>query len=156
MWDLVSFSICIVLPVLADCSILCSIYMILGWLLMPCQQYQLNISSIDGNKFLHLVGDKAPSAGRVVVHYGLLGTVCFDYSFNMFEADVVCRELGYREATRYGAADGRIYAPKWLANLGCTNESSLRDCPNDGIGNTYHCIFDSDAEVVCQGTVVIA
>ena len=123
---------------------------------MPCQQYQFNISSIDGDKPVHLVGDKAPSAGRVVVHYGLFGTVCLDYFFNMLEADVVCRELGYREATRYGAADGQIYAPKWLANLECTNESSLMECPNGGIGNTYHCFYYPDAEVVCQGIVVIA
>ena len=79
--------------------------------------------------------------------------MCGDY-FHIRGANVVCRELGYRGATRYYtyAYFGQGSGPIWLAYLYCTGyEPSLHYCHHDDIGNIHYCNHYDDAGVVCQG-----
>ena len=78
--------------------------------------------------------------------------------FDIRDANVVCRELGYEGATRYYDDAYYYYGPGsgpiWLAYLACTgNETSLRYCPHGGIGiiSGYCNNHYSDVGVVCQG-----
>ena len=81
--------------------------------------------------------------------------MCGDYYFDINEANVVCRELGYRGVTRYDYAYyyyGIGSGPIWLAQLACTgDETSLHYCPHGGIGNIQYCDHYYDVGVVCQG-----
>ena len=109
---------------------------------------------IESNNFtyIHLVGDYGPHEGRVEVYYGQWGTVCDEY-FDIKDANVVCRELGYPRAVRYygGAHYGQGSGPIWLDNLNCTGtESSLHYCSHSGVGNR-NCRHAKDVGVVCQG-----
>ena len=89
--------------------------------------------------------------GRVEIwRYGEWGTVC-DENWDMEDANVVCRQVGYPGALQalrgatYGEGRGRI----WLSNLECVgSERNILDCSED----TYlHCSHSQDAAVVCQG-----
>ena len=112
------------------------------------------LSCIESNDFtfIRLVGRYA-HRGRVEVYYGQWGTVCLDY-FDIRDAHVVCRELGYPGAALilrvYNSGNG----PIWLDNLGCTGtETSLYNCSHNGVSN-HDCSHYDDAAVVCQGRCV--
>ncbi|XP_058626312.1 galectin-3-binding protein A-like [Onychostoma macrolepis] len=100
---------------------------------------------------VRLVGD-LPSSGRVeVYHDGQWGTVCDD-GWELAEAQVVCRQLGFPGAIsvttggRYGEGSG----PIWLDDMNCKgSESSLSDCSFKGWGVT-DCSHKEDAGVVCE------
>jgi len=83
--------------------------------------------------------------------YGQWGTVCDDY-WDMREADVVCRQLGFTGATSptYYAIFGRGSGPIWMDHISCGGgESSLLSCGHLGWGN-HHCSHWEDAGVVCS------
>jgi hypothetical protein len=70
-------------------------------------------------------------------HNGQLGTVCDRYYNNywdMNDARVACRQLGFTKAVAYmhaGQGNGKI----WLDNMGCTgSETSLESCTHNGWG----------------------
>uniref|UniRef100_A0A9J8DEW8 SRCR domain-containing protein n=1 Tax=Cyprinus carpio carpio TaxID=630221 RepID=A0A9J8DEW8_CYPCA len=100
---------------------------------------------------VRLVGD-LPSSGRVeVYHDGQWGTVCDD-GWDLAEAQVVCRQLGFPGAKsfmpggRYGEGSGSI----WLDDMNCKgSESSLSECSFKGWGIT-DCSHKEDAGVVCE------
>ena len=100
---------------------------------------------------LRLVGGSTCSEGRVeVFHDNIWGTVCDD-SWDINDARVICRELGYRDAisspryARFGAGRGKI----WLDDVNCQgNEASIVDCGHSGWGNN-DCRHYEDASVVC-------
>ena len=89
--------------------------------------------------------------GRVEIFYkGEWGTVCDDY-WDLRDAIVVCRQLGYTTAVRrsvgaeFGQGTGRI----WRDNVACSgSESMLSSCSASywGSNNCYH---SDDAGVVC-------
>ena len=85
---------------------------------------------------------------------GEWGTVCDD-GWDINDAHVACRELGYSYAlsyqccARYGRGSGRI----WLDDVGCLGgESSLLNCSHNGIGVLRSCSHSEDVGVVCYQT----
>ncbi|KAG8546835.1 hypothetical protein GDO81_029740 [Engystomops pustulosus] len=90
--------------------------------------------------------------GRIEVFYNQeWGTICDD-DFTMENAHILCRHLGFTEATgwthsaKYGKGIGRI----WLDNVICTgSEKSIEECKSRGWGNS-DCTHEEDAGVVCK------
>ena len=117
------------------------------------------------------MGDSSPSEGRVEFCYiGLWGTVCDD-SWDFNDALVVCRQLELPTECRYTVCQltklgvlvcSHIFAdvsilhefgggsgPILLDEVQCTgNESSLSQCPHNGIGK-HNCLHSEDAGVKC-------
>ncbi|XP_028407291.1 deleted in malignant brain tumors 1 protein-like [Dendronephthya gigantea] len=102
----------------------------------------------------------ANGTGRVEVFYhGYWGTIC-DYGWDMRDARVVCRQLGYdpdnvhvRTLQRYSfpSGSGQI----WLANIVCTgDEQNLTSCSHDGWGD-HSCSHYQDAGVECISKAVL-
>ena len=91
--------------------------------------------------------------GRVeILHNGYWGTVCDDY-WDIKDAQVVCRELGYPEAVAapkealFGEGNGHI----WLSNVHCLgNESSIEDCEHAEWDANGYCYHSEDASVICS------
>ena len=103
---------------------------------------------------VRLVGGTTDNEGRVeVYHNGAWGTVCDD-SWDINDASVVCRQLGYSRAT---SALGEAYfgegsGPILYDEVACTGtETSLTDCDHDGVG-LHDCAHYEDAGVVCSVT----
>ena len=97
----------------------------------------------------------ANGTGRVEVFYGgRWGTVCDD-TWDINDAVVVCRQLGYKyviQALGKGSyvlsGSGQI----WLDNVNCTgSESNLTSCTHDGWG-IHKCGHDKDVGVECSST----
>ena len=91
------------------------------------------------------------SKGRVEVFYnGAWGTVCDD-NWDLKDANVVCRQLGFAGAiaANTSAAFGRGQGRIWLGKVWCTgDENSIMECRNSGWGINY-CNHDEDAGVMC-------
>lgn len=89
--------------------------------------------------------------GRVeVYHSGQWGTVCDDY-WDINDAHVVCRQLGFSSASyqyqsaHYGPGSG----PIWLDDVNCRGgEAFLSSCGHGGWGS-HNCNHGEDASVVC-------
>ena len=105
---------------------------------------------------MRLVGGSGPHAGRVeVLHNGAWGTVCHNYWFTIYwdlqEATVVCRQLGYGRAVAAlrNAAYGEGSGPIWYSDVRCSgSEASLTRCAHHGLGVPY-CDRWNDAGVIC-------
>ncbi|XP_077680407.1 antigen WC1.1-like [Eretmochelys imbricata] len=102
---------------------------------------------------LRVVGGEHRCSGRVEVWYrGFWGTVCDD-SWDMADANVVCKQLGCGSALSAldKAAFGEGTGPIWVETLNCRGtESSLWDCPARPWGES-NCGHKKDAAVNCSG-----
>jgi len=87
-----------------------------------------------------------------VYHNGTWGTVCDDY-FDMRDAKVACRQLGFSKAVGYwwfGQGSGKI----WLDNMACSGtESSLHSCSHRGWGKHNCGSHREDVGVACSGYI---
>ncbi|XP_078581925.1 scavenger receptor cysteine-rich domain-containing protein DMBT1-like [Branchiostoma floridae x Branchiostoma japonicum] len=104
---------------------------------------------------IRLVGGSSFSEGRVeVYHDGQWGTVCDD-NFDMNDAHVICRQLGYVSAAevRPKAAFGAGSGPIWLDEVACEgSETSIEHCGHRGWG-IEDCWHSEDAGVVCSQSI---
>ena len=86
-----------------------------------------------------------------IFHDGHWGTVCDD-SWDIRDAEVVCRQFGYRRAhlaahtSLFGQGNGHI----WVDEVNCIgNETSLDECTHAG-WNNHDCSHYEDASVICS------
>ena len=102
---------------------------------------------------VRLVGGNGVNTGRVEVHYyNTWGTVCDD-GWDLKDATVVCRELGFPGAisSYCCAAFGQGTGPIWLSDVRCTgNETSLSLCSHRG-WRRHTGGHRGDAGVHCKG-----
>ena len=108
------------------------------------------------------VTDPSFSAGRLEVYINSTwGSICAD-NFDMVDARVACRQLGYSGAistdsslhTPYGRG---TEGPIWLDEVSCEDRDliHLLSCPNSGIGE-HDCNHFSDVAVVCTDMSLLA
>ena len=86
-----------------------------------------------------------------VFYNGQWGTIC-DYHWDINDARVVCRQLGY--PTTFRALPGNDVLDGtgqiWLDNVRCNgSEQNLISCSHDGWGN-HNCRHYQDAGVECS------
>ncbi|XP_038051560.1 adhesion G-protein coupled receptor G6-like isoform X2 [Patiria miniata] len=102
---------------------------------------------------VRLVGGSDSMEGRVEVFWnGAWGTVCDD-DWDLQDATVICRELGFGEAyaAPHQAAFGRGTGDILLDNVECTgNEETVFDCTAIR-GSGHNCGHSKDAGVQCTG-----
>ena len=101
---------------------------------------------------IRLVGGTTTREGRVEIWYNRQWNTICDDLWDINDAHVVCRQLGYEGAVtahrsaHFGQGSGQIL----LDDLQCTGrEGSLLECSHNGINN-HNCAHYEDASVTCE------
>ena len=107
---------------------------------------------------LRLVGGSGPHEGRVEIYRGREWVTACDNYWNIQDAAVVCRQLGYPTAlvavVSAGFGEGNT-SSIWQDDIRCTgSEQSLTDCPTSSYSWTS-CTHREDAGVVCSGETIV-
>lgn len=110
-------------------------------------------ASFPEDSILRVLGGEDGCSGRVELwHAGSWGTVCDD-SWDLLDAQVVCRQLGCGQALAAleGAAFGPGMGPVWLDEVECLgSEVTLEACQAELWGHG-DCTHKEDAGVCCAG-----
>ena len=101
---------------------------------------------------IRLVGNVDEREGTVEIMYkGIWGAICDD-GWDDTDATVVCRELGFLNGTATSPLFEFSSGPVWLTQVECLgNESTVSECPHNGVGNVGNCSHAQDAGVQCNG-----
>ncbi|XP_055926168.1 lysyl oxidase homolog 2-like isoform X1 [Argiope bruennichi] len=101
---------------------------------------------------VRLVNGRNSYEGNVeVYHLGIWGSVCDD-EWDITEANVICRSIGFSKAAKatQNGEFGRGRKKIWMDNLYCEgHEKRLQDCRFDGWGS-HDCSASEAAGVVCE------
>ncbi|XP_077975565.1 scavenger receptor cysteine-rich domain-containing group B protein-like [Styela clava] len=111
-------------------------------------------ASVERISTVRIVSGNGINEGRVEIYHGeIWGTICDD-GWDIKDAEVVCRMMGFPEAKSapvrayYGKGVGQI----WLSSVSCSgDEQRLENC-NHGSWGSHHCSHDEDASVHCLPT----
>ena len=99
---------------------------------------------------MRLTNGSTPYEGRLEVMYsGEWGTVC-DNGFDLIDANVVCKELGYTSAERIATpgAFGFGSGPILLEDVDCNKfHTSILECPS----SNNSCSHMNDVGIHCSG-----
>ena len=104
---------------------------------------------------IRLQGSSIPNAGRVEVMYAGIWGAISRTNWDINDATVVCRQLGYQAGAEVALANGvygPVSGPVWITNLQCSgSEADVMSCFHDGIGNKSESQNPSDvASVICK------
>ena len=102
---------------------------------------------------LRLVGAPISNAGRVEVLYADVWGTIRGWNWDINDAHVVCRQLGYPGAISSGKSNqfGIGNGPLWFQNVRCLgNESSFQECSKDIMGYRPNGGYSSVATVLCK------
>ena len=106
-------------------------------------------SSVTEEGSIRLSGGVSLNEGRVdIFFHGHWGTVC-DWTWDLLDAIVACRQLGYHtaKAALRGSLFGEGSGPNWMNYVHCTGyEANLTQCNHD-LGYDY---CRSHASVICS------
>ena len=120
------------------------------------QFYFYNILERCNDGDVRLTGSSIRTAGRVEICVESVWTTMCDQNWDLRDAKVACRELGY---SPYGAmptygcyTEGQLSFG--ITSISCTgNEENLFNCSHSN-PSLYNCRFRNDAGLLCQGRYV--
>ncbi|MGH0155047.1 UNVERIFIED_CONTAM: hypothetical protein FKN15_028840 [Acipenser sinensis] len=124
----------------------------LPWGQTNCENYEVAAIECTEPAELRLAGSSSPCSGRVEVRFeGSWGTVCGD-SWDLKDAQVVCRQLGCGAAESTGGGEatfGQGNGTIWLDEVNCRgSEMHLWDCRHSALRHN-DCDHKEDAWVTC-------
>lgn len=126
---------------------------------------QTEIDTTSPDVTVQLVGGSEYAGIVQVWRNGIWGTICDDL-WDIREADVICRQLGFASAElaynwndQYQSTFPHVSGQIWLDNLQCSgSESNIEDCRHEGWGNN-NCVHDYDfseqAGVMCTNPNIV-
>ena len=96
------------------------------------------------------------ATGRVEVFYkGQWGRIC-NYWWDINDANVVCRQLGYKNAVRaFRIDEDNRLIRVWLRIVDCTgNEPNLASCSQERGRYDYNCLPQAGVECSSSGKII--
>ena len=105
---------------------------------------------------LRLVGGSSELEGRLeILFFGIWGTICDDF-FDITNANVACRRLGFVAARSYSTSVARGSGFIWLDDVHCIgNETALEQCSHRGFGDNSGCFHIEDVGVTCISKYIL-